>query len=503
MRQPSADRALYYRQIRRTIATELLPDLTSAQAIDAAGLLDRILAEFIVEEEEATELSAEFGRAFEDLLDPTPADPPASEPAERPPVTPDGFVRLRERAAEEVARTAGPAPGDEVNPDAATTERAHQLVEVERRFLERVESLRAEVLADRARDGDDPPPDPTQCSVTKDQVTDYFRRRLPRAPGIEVEALTVVPGGRSKETVLVSLRGDTGDFPSQVILRKDRPVGLLQTEAADEFAVIEAVHGFGGVPIPEPFFVERGDHGLGPGTFLVMERVPGHKAGEFFPDLAAPADHQRQIGLQVAVALARLHSMPLERLTHTHLDPVPPAVTPESIAAMVEGMVSRINGLSGPPCVTVPLARRWLLDHVADVVPATRLCLLQGDFGFHNMLVDGGRVTALVDWEGAAIGPPARELASAWSAATTLMDWPGFVEAYIGGGGNPEDADQRAVNFYRVFLALGGFMTSRMGGDLFRTGAKRDLLTAHSGLDSHFRCARNLARALGDAMAQP
>jgi methylmalonyl-CoA mutase cobalamin-binding subunit len=44
-------------------------------------------------------------------------------------------------------------------------------------------------------------------------------------------------------------------------------------------------------------------------------------------------------------------------------------------------------------------------------------------------------------------------------------------------------------------------MTSRMGGHLFRTGSKRDLLTAHSGLDSHFRCARNLARALADAIA--
>jgi hypothetical protein len=57
------------------------------------------------------------------------------------------------------------------------------------------------------------------------------------------------------------------------------------------------------------------------------------------------------------------------------------------------------------------------------------------------------------------------------------------------------------VNYYRVLAALGAFMTSRMGGHLFRTGAKRDLVGAHSGLDSQFRCARNLARALGDAMA--
>ena len=40
------------------------------------------------------------------------------------------------------------------------------------------------------------------------------------------------------------------------------------------------------------------------------------------------------------------------------------------------------------------------------------------------------------------------------------------------------------------------------GGHLFRTGAKRDLLTAHSGLDAHFRARRNLGRALQDAMEQ-
>jgi methylmalonyl-CoA mutase cobalamin-binding subunit len=54
--------------------------------------------------------------------------------------------------------------------------------------------------------------------------------------------------------------------------------------------------------------------------------------------------------------------------------------------------------------------------------------------------------------------------------------------------------------YYRLLAALGAFLTSRTGGHLFRTGAKRDLLTAHSGLDAHFRCARNLARVLADAL---
>ena len=483
MRQSSDDRALYYRQLRDTIRHVFLPELTSLQAIDAAGLVDRILAEFIVEEEAAAALSAEFGGDFEAVLSPGAG-------IERGVVTPARFHELRARAAEVVARTVGSA-------DAGERELGRRLVEIERRFLERVDELRSAVLADGSSNGHEQPTN--ECSVTKEQITGYLRRRLTNSPEVVAERLSVVPGGRSKETVLVSLSG-TVELPHEVILRKDRPVSVLASRAADEFAVIKAVHTFGGVPIPEPFFAEGDGHGLGDGTFLIMERVAGTKAGEFFPDLAAPEQFRQEIGLQLATSLARLHSLPLDQLGDTSLDAPPPAVTEDSVIATVEAIMARINELTGPPCATVPLAHQWLLEHVGDVVPAPRLCLLQGDFGFHNMLVDGTRVTALVDWEGAAVGPPARELAAAWSAATTLMSWPAFVEAYLHAGGSVEDTDPRAISYYRVLGSLGGYMASRTGGHLFRTGAKRDLVTAHSGLDSQFRCQRNLARALGDAM---
>jgi aminoglycoside phosphotransferase (APT) family kinase protein len=405
-------------------------------------------------------------------------------------VAPEQFHALRERAAEVVASSAAG--------DGAARELAFALVAVERHFLERVDELRRATIAEGG--GADGAHAPDECSITKAQLTDYLRQRLASSPAVVVERLSVVPGGLSKETILVALSG-TDELPGEIIVRKDRPVSLLGTRAADEFAVIKAVHDFGGVPVPEPFFAEGEDNALGAGTFLVMERVAGRKAGEFFPDLAAPTDHGPEIGRQIARALARLHSLPLDQFAATGLDPATAGVTEASIAAGVEGLVERIAGLTGPPCASVPLARQWLLDHVADVVPAPRLALLQGDFGFHNMLVDGDRLTALVDWEAAAIGPPARELAAAFNAIAALMPWPDFVAAYVDGGGSVSDTDPRAVDYYRVVSALGGFMASRMGGHMFRTGTKRDLLTAHSGLDAHFRCARNLARALEDAMS--
>ena len=494
MRQPAEDRALYYRQLRDTIATVFAPELTSATAKDAVGLVNRILAEFIVEEEWAPALSQEFGAEFETLLD---EDDVVGDRPSSGAVTPERFVELLRLAADIVADGAGSA-----NP----AERSHcrQLVDVERCFLERVDELRQAALDEESTP--DAAASPTECSVTSDELAAYLRRRFPDSPELSVTRLDVVPGGRSKETLLVSLAGTT-ELPAEVIVRKDRPIGVLATKASDEFAILRAVYDHGGIPVARPFFGDDAknlsDDGAGDdgGTLLVMERVEGEKAGEYFPDLAAPPpEHRRAIGTQLATALAHLHAVPLDTLAGTGLD-VHASVSEESLSAAVNGMAARIGDLTGPPIAAVPLARQWLLDHIDDVVPSGPLCVLQGDFGLHNTLVDGDRVTALVDWEAATIGPPARELAAAWPAATALMDWPDFVAAYRQAGGSTEVTDERAITYYRVFFGLGACMSSRTGGHLFRTGDKRDLLTAHSGLDAHFRAQRNLVRALADAGA--
>ncbi len=485
MRQPADDRALYYRQLRQTIATVFAPELTSATAQDAAGLVDRILAEFIVEEEWAPALSEEFGAAFEALLGEGSAGV----------VTPERFVALRRRAADVVADKSG-------SDDPAERALCRRLVEVERRFLERVDELRQVVLAEElARDAS---ASSTECSVTAEALATYLRRRFPDEPDLRVTRLEVVPGGRSKETLLVSL-ADTTELPPEVIVRKDLPVGLLATRASDEFAILRAVYAHGGVPVAQPFFADDAKNATGDasdtGSLVVMERVRGAKAGEYFPDMASPPEeYRRAIGTQLATALAHLHAVPLDTLAGTGLD-LAAEVTEASLSAAVNGMAARLRELSGPPIAAVPLARQWLLDHIDDVVPSGPLCLLQGDFGLHNTLVERERVTALVDWEAATIGPPARELAAAWPTATALMDWTGFVAAYCAAGGSPEATNQGAVTYYRVFIGLGACMSSRTGGHLFRTGDKRDLLTAHSGLDAHFRAQRNLVRALADADA--
>ncbi len=497
MEQPSEDRALLYRQLRATVARVFAPELTSATAQDAAALVDRILAEFIVEEEHADALSKEFGRQFAVLLDSEEGRDGRDGSARSEEITPEAFVALRSRAAAYVAEaTSGGA-------NAAEERRALDLADVERRYLERVDDLRQAVLSETEAIGEGAASgDPAAATVSAEQLRAYLRRRT-GSPSLEVGAVEPIPGGRSKETLVVSLVG-AETLPAQVVVRMDRPVGVLQTRAREEFAVLEAVHAHGGVPVPRPLFADDAPQELDEGgdgrTLLVMEKVAGRRAGEYFPEIAAPPVPDRHaLGAQLASALAHLHAVSLSSLGASGLD-TGAEVTVDSLTAAVDGMAGRIQELSGPPIATVPLAQRWLLDHLGDVVPAGPLCLLQSDVGLHNMLVEGDRLTALVDWEAATIGPPSRELAAAWPAATALMGWGAFADAYVAAGGRPEAADPRALAFYRVFLCLGGVMTSRTGGHLFRTGAKRDLVTAHSGLDAHFRAQRNLARALHDAL---
>jgi aminoglycoside phosphotransferase (APT) family kinase protein len=511
VRQDPEDRALFYRQLRTTVAGVFAPELTSPTAQDAAALVDRILAEFIVEEEHADALSDEFGGQFAALLG---TDGDRSGVA----ITAQEFVSLRARAADLVGRCADSTdPGERAQ--------ALALADVERRYLERVDELRRAVLAesgsgpggeDVGGGGGGGLGHPSGGGTVSAERLGAYLRRASASPDLQVTAVEPIPGGRSKETLVVSLQG-APNLPAQVVVRRDRPVGLLQTRALEEFAVLQAVHAHGGVPVPRPLFAdeapveldEPGDAGAGSAaggprpTLLVMERVDGTRAGEYFPEIAAPPPaHRRAIGAQLAGALAHLHTVPLSSLGATGLDAgagTDAGATAQTLLAAVDAMATRIEELSGPPIATVPLARRWLIDHVDDVTSPGPLCLLQSDVGLHNMLVDGDRLTALVDWEAAAIGPPARELAAAWPAASALSGWDAFVEEYLAAGGPPEATDPRAVAYYRVFLCLGGTMTSRTGGHLFRTGAKRDLVTAHSGLDAHFRAQRNLARALHDA----
>jgi aminoglycoside phosphotransferase (APT) family kinase protein len=89
----------------------------------------------------------------------------------------------------------------------------------------------------------------------------------------------------------------------------------------------------------------------------------------------------------------------------------------------------------------------WLLDHIPD--SAGTPSLLHGDIGFHNLLLDDGKLSAVVDWEFGHIGDAAEDLAYVRNTLGEQIDWDAFIAAYLAAGG-PDVSPQR-LQFFQVW----------------------------------------------------
>lgn len=129
-------------------------------------------------------------------------------------------------------------------------------------------------------------------------------------------------------------------------------------------------------------------------------------------------DHDDDIRLQAADLLARLH----RALTRIPWRPPPRSGAP----------------LEPTPDLDDHDLDTWLTLFDRDH-PSTSA--LHGDFCAGNVLVDDGRIVALVDWDEALLGPPERELAWAaweWGDCLDTLDLGpalAFVDAYRAAGG--------------------------------------------------------------------
>ncbi|CAJ1581051.1 phosphotransferase family protein [[Mycobacterium] wendilense] len=191
------------------------------------------------------------------------------------------------------------------------------------------------------------------------------------------------------------------------ILREPPPGKAVSTahDVHREAGIISALAASG---IPVPHVVGTGQT-AGGAPFFVMHRVGG-RALETERDAESLTPDQRQdIGRQVASILGRLHT----------LDPAVLGL-PEPRSPYLERQIRRVtqawdaNGRDSRH----DAAWQALRDSLAQAAPPrTRSVVMHGDFRLSNTLIDDGTVTAVLDWELAAIGDPLADLA--W----LLDDW--------------------------------------------------------------------------------
>lgn len=248
----------------------------------------------------------------------------------------------------------------------------------------------------------------------------------PAAKDGQILDVEVIPGGFSKTTAFFTLR--TADRDRRLVLRRDLPTPLSGRSVITEYPLLSKLY-TNGYAVARPLFVEPRSHFIG-ASFLISERMPGSV------DFTAWKDDPRQVtavARQLAQLLARLHACDPTELGVAEGVSRPSARHCMQQEIMRSFAIYRSTMRDEQPLLEVAFA--WLMKNIPEDLAGRPACLLHGDVGFHNLLVDQGKVSALLDWEFSHLGDPIEDLCYARMFIEPVMAWKEFLEYYRGAGG--------------------------------------------------------------------
>jgi aminoglycoside phosphotransferase (APT) family kinase protein len=104
---------------------------------------------------------------------------------------------------------------------------------------------------------------------------------------------------------------------------------------------------------------------------------------------------------------------------------------------------------------------------------------VHSDAGFHNILVEEGRIRAVLDWEFSHLGEAEEDLAYCRPVVETLMPWDAFVERYRQAGGSP--VREERLRAYQIWRSLRNAACCALGLKAFNDGLNTDLRLAFAG----------------------
>jgi aminoglycoside phosphotransferase (APT) family kinase protein len=242
------------------------------------------------------------------------------------------------------------------------------------------------------------------------------------APEITVES-GVDANGMSSETIILTGRWDEdGQRREQKWVARVAPtqedVPVFTSYRMDhQFDVIRLVGEKTDVPVPTVRWLEPTGAVLGT-PFFLMDYVDGRVPPDVMPYTFgnswfadAPAESQRELQDSTVEVIAKLHSIPDPEKTFGFLDD----------GSDSNALQRNLNWLKSwyqfavpdiGRSVLVERALGWLDTNWPADVAATDPVLVWGDSRIGNVLYDGFRPAAVLDWEMATLGP--REMDVAW-----------------------------------------------------------------------------------------
>jgi aminoglycoside phosphotransferase (APT) family kinase protein len=241
------------------------------------------------------------------------------------------------------------------------------------------------------------------------RLASYIAGKMPEAD-VAVSGLQRIAGGASRETYRFDLHWTEGGGAHQrkMILRRDPPASLIDTERRVEFEAYRAFRN-SSVPVPEMLWLEESSRHLDH-PFFIAEELAGHQAspqvlfsGDFDAVLPRLAERKWTILGEIAKADPRV-------LKLTRVMPIP--ALDACWRRELDHWEALIDKDAAEPLPITRAAIRWLRANPPP--PAQKLSVVHGDFRTGNFLYDvEGQIHGVLDWEMAHLGDPLEDLG--WS----------------------------------------------------------------------------------------
>lgn len=322
----------------------------------------------------------------------------------------------------------------------------------------------------------------------------YAEAHIPGARNLRVTQMSRIHGGASRETYSVDIAYEdaTGPKVKGVILRRDPPDSLIDTERRIEFAAIRTAYGQAAIPVPEALFLETDNGPLG-APFFVMGRIEGGTPLNPFR-IEDVEPHRGSVGRAFFQHLGAIAA----------IDIAGSPITREIDSPSADGCWKReldywaneIETNAREPQPVAQAAIRYLRANPPP--PAQKLSLVHGDYRSGNYLVDQtGDINAILDWEMAHVGDPYEDLAWAtdllWGGndqerAAGLLPWAEAIEIWQAASGCTFDPE--AFEWWSLFAHLKGLGIWISSARAFADGKNDDPILAWSGWFTH--CAHEL-----------
>jgi aminoglycoside phosphotransferase (APT) family kinase protein len=307
-----------------------------------------------------------------------------------------------------------------------------------------------------------------------------FLKAASGADAVEITRVELLAGGAIQENWGIDASFDGGRLAGaqRLVLRTDAATGVPSSLGrVEEFAVLKAAFA-AGVTVPEPLFACADKAVLGK-PFFVMRRVSGSAAGRPITlDLALEAARPA-IAERLGQELARLQTI---RPPREDLAFLPRHDGPSGQIAEFRSYLDR----HANPRPVLEWALRWAETHLPDALP---LVLCHRDFRTGNYMLEGTKLTGILDWEFAGWGDPDEDIGwlccKGWRFGRLDREAGGIAERVDFYRGYEDESGRRLdperVKFWVIIANIRWAVIAMQQSDRYLIGGARNLSTAITG----------------------